>query len=362
MSDIKLYVASTRFGKTYRINKFIEYRIDINMENDADSFEFVVSNVDGELNGIFSDFDFVEIILNGKKLMKGIIDTVAYDDANGDTISVNGRDLREILVDNDAIPNTHENVDPVSYTKKRCDAFGIKYSSYIKTGSIPQLIIGTGESEIAVFNNLFVMQGQRLWYHYDTLYSGTWNTNAKSSCTLVRGNINSDGIRIESLSYTEDSKNTKTEIIVYGSVNGGSEKVVGTAKNPGLYNRGIVRRMTKTSSNNDSASKYSASALKDVRDSLRNNITLNVRVYTNNHFILPNNTTHVIDERTGIDANFYIYGVLYTKSIDDGSVIALTMMPQDDTFEIIWKAQAKGNTITNKKDKIKNYIDTRRRD
>lgn len=349
---LNFYVKSTRLGgKTYKINKIIEYRVELNLETDSDGFEFVVGNINGELNGVISKFDFVKITLNGNNLMKGVVDDVLYNYGNdGSTITVTGRDLVAILVDNDALPQTLENINCISYITNRCNAYNIKYKSYLPISKRTDLSIGTGESEISIMNNLLIFDKQRMWYFYDTLYSGTWNTGASAKFSFIRG-VDKDGIRIESLSLDEDGRDVKSEIIIYGSVKDGKESVVGTAKNPYLVDRGIVRRETKRSSDNDSTTRYSASALKEVRESLRDNTVIRIKAYTKDNFLVPNNTANVIDKISGINGKFFIQSISYTKSVTDGSVMDITMIPNDSTFDIMWRAQSKGNSLTDIKKK-----------
>lgn len=342
MSDIELYIHNKIRNKTYKIKKFIEYRVDIDLESDADGFQIIFPNKDGEFNRIVNRFDEVDIKLNGKNLLNGVVDK--FTESIGSTnhnITVTGRDGAAVLLDNDALPDTISNVKPVSYISNKCKEYGIRYKALDNVSPTKELIIGTGESEISVMSNLLVQDRQRLWFMYDTLYSGKWSTNVKPSYTFTRGKTGISGIRIESLSYTEDGKDMKSEMRIYGSVNNSSEKVMGVAKNDYLVSKGIKRRSTKRSSNNDSSTKYSASALEDVRDSFRNNITVEIEVYTDSNFFIPNTTARVVDKLTGIDGTYFIKSVSYMKSVDSGSIATIIMIPDDPTFDVIWKNQGK---------------------
>lgn len=341
-TNILFRVNSSRLGNWYEVHRFTEYSIDLELETDADAFSFTILNPNGVYTGLFSKFDDITLEIDKKPVMRGRIDCVEYAwDNNGCKIRIDGRDLMGALVDNDAVPGTHKNVKPSTYIANKCSEYGIKSSVDSSIDTVEQLIIGCGESEISVINNIVMDSRKRVWFDFDTLHAGDWNDNAQPTYLFTRGIKDRPGIQIKSFRLREDGTDTKSEVRIYGSTNDGAEKVVGTATNDYMINRGIQKRMTKRSSNNDSVSKYSANALRDVRDSFRDNIEVEIEVKTGHGgLILPNRTCQVIDTITKVNAVFFIVGVTYKKDLNNGSITRITMIPGETAFDVIWNAQS----------------------
>lgn len=342
-TNILFRVNSSRLGGWYEVHRFTDYSIDLELETDADAFRFTILNPNGVYTGLFSKFDDITLEIDKKPVMKGKIDCVEYSwDDSGCRISVNGRDLMSALVDNDALPGTHKNIKPTTYIANKCAEYGIKSAIDPSIDTVEQLIIGCGESEISVINNI-VMEGsrKRVWFDFDTLHAGDWNDKAQPTYLFTRGIKDRPGIPIKKFRIREDGTDTKSEVRIYGSTNGGAEKVVGTATNEYMISRGIKKRMTKRSSNNDSASKYLSNALRDVRDSFRDGVEIELEVKTGHGgLILPNRTAQVIDTITKVNAVFFITGVTYSKDLNNGSITKVTMIPGETAFDVVWKSQS----------------------
>ena len=100
-------------------------------------------------------------------------------------------------------------------------------------------------------------------------------------------------------------------------------------------------KFSKRSSNNDSVSKYSSNALRDIRDSFRDNVEIEIEVKTGHGgLILPNRTAQIIDTVTKVNAVFFITSVTYSKSISSGSITKVRMIPGDTAFDVVWKSQS----------------------
>ena len=56
-SSVQIEIDSNRTGKTYRVFRFSEFNVDIDLETDADIFDFVLKNPNGIYTGLFSKFD-----------------------------------------------------------------------------------------------------------------------------------------------------------------------------------------------------------------------------------------------------------------------------------------------------------------
>lgn len=340
--NITFKVRSSRLNGWYKIQRFSEYNIDLDLETDSDMFKFKILNPNGVCTGIFSKFDDVILEMNDKPIMAGRIDRVEHQwDDNGSYINISGRDKAAALIDNDALPGTYNNLKPTTYIKDKCDKYGLKSNIDKSIKVVDKLVIGTGESEISIIDNIAVNSRKRVWLDYDTLYAGDWNDGAQPTYLFTRGKLDRPGIPIKRLTLREDGTDTKSEVRIYGSSSNGSEKVVGVAKNDYMIDRGIVKRMVKRSSNNDSVTKYSASALRDVRDSFRDNVELELEVRTGKGgIIVPNKTAQIIDTITKLNVVFFITGVNYSKNASNGSITKVKLIPGSTAFDIVWKNQS----------------------
>lgn len=349
-TNMSIEIQSDRTGKTYDVRRFTEFDIDLDLLTDSDIFDLVIKNPNGIYTGLFSKFDDCILKVNNKSILKGNLDKVTYIWTGADDfIQISGRDLCWKLVDNDALPDTLENVVPKTYISSKCKEYGIKSSCASDSDIYTKLVIGCGESEISIMHNILLESKHRLWYSIDTVYTGEWNTNANISHTFVRGN-KLTGIPIKKLSLVEDGSDMRSEILIYGSADDGNHKIIGKSENKYMVNRGIKKRRVRRSYSDKASSKYLSVAIKDVRDSFRNNVVLEltVRIDSDNIY-MPNTTARVVDDSiTGIDSIFFIRKVKYTKTLDGGSIATLSMIPADATFEKIWQNRANSVTSLNK--------------
>ena len=347
-SNILIRVYSVRLGGMYQCHRFKSYDIDLDMETDADQFTLVFENPNSVYTGLFSKFDKIEIYLNdlSHPLMCGRVDKVTYEwDSNGNTITVVGRDNAAVLIDNDAKPTTRKQVKPASYISERCAAFGLKSSIKCSPETIDELIVNTGESEWAVMESLLSDENYKMWFDFDTICVGEWNTNASPSYNFTRG-VGDTGIPIESLSVVEDGTNVKSQINIYGSIKNGKQAIIGTAKNDKLIAQGITKLKTKTLNNTGTASRRTKNALNDVQNSLRDSDEVIITIKTRDNLVKPNRCAVVVDSVSKINASMYIYKVTYKKSLGSGSITEIHMIPDDATKKIIWNGQGSKSNST----------------
>lgn len=341
-TGITIEIDSRRTGTTYRVVRFTEYNVDLDLETDADAFDFVLKNPNGVYSGIFSKFDNCRVSVNDHIIMNGTIDRVVYICGDDSYIRISGRDGCAPLIDNDALPDTLLNVQPKTYIEGKCAEYGIK-SSVATADIYEKLVIGCNESEISIFNNILLDSRQRIWFLVDTLYTGNWATDASPSHAF--SDNPSNGIPIKTLELSEDGTDMKSQVVIYGSNGSGSYELVGSSENSYMTNMKIRKRKTNREYSNNASSKYKSIADKDIRDLFRNNIELkiDVRIDKGDYFI-PNTTAQIIYSKLGINSTFFVRRVQYSKSIDSGSVASLVMIPADTTFETIW--QNSNNSVT----------------
>lgn len=344
-SIIQIEIDSNRMKKTYRVSRFHEFHVELDLETDADIFDFVIKNPDGVYSGLFSKFDNCRLKVNNKTVLVGNIDKVEYIDSdNDDYIQLSGRDLCWKLVDNDALPDTMIDVVPKTYIQNKCNEYNIKHS--ISDADVySKLVIGCGEAEISIMNNILLESRQRIWYLVDTLYTGNWHMNRQPDHVFVM-HTTKTGIPIKKFVLSEDGADMKSEIRVYGSDGNGGYDLIGSSENQYMNRINIMKRQTTRAYSENASSKYKSIADKDIRDTFRDNteLTIEVRLDRNNIY-MPDTTARVINGRCGVDSLFFIRSVSYTKSPEDGSCATLVLIPADNTFERIW--QSEGTSVTN---------------
>jgi len=206
--------------------------------------------------------------------------------------------------------------------------------------STPRLIVGTGESEISVINNLALFHEKSVIFDNDTLIVDDLDMNADPTYlfSYATGIGIKDAIPLKRTEIVEDGLQLASEIIIHGSINGGKTKAQGTATNPALTSINIKKRKTIRSSNNDSVSKYSASALDQVQRKFREGIKITSYIFDTEYAIKPNRTARLIDLTHKINSVFYISSVRYQKSINEGSIIIINMIPADVSFNVMWSS------------------------
>lgn len=350
MSDVKILIFGENNSK-YEIERFTEYEVDLDLDMDADQFTMVIENPYGIYTGIINKFDDVELYINNIPLLAGSIDECEYIwDANSNQIKITGRDILGVLIDNDALPGTKYNIDIKKYLADKCNEYGIKYHKISGASICKKLIIGSSESELSVAYNIITADNKKIWSDFKTLYQGDWDMDASPSYKFMRGDdgkLDDGFVPIVSLSLRDSGVNMRSEYRLYGSMNDGAEKVVGTATNPYLIKRGIKKRKTFRTSNNDSASKYASSALRHIQEDFQNDILLKITVPVKDAY-KPNRTAIVKDDITGINGTYFIKNVTYRKD-NSGTHATITMIPDQKTFNVIWstsKVAKKSTTST----------------
>lgn len=341
-SNLLFLVYSSRSGGMFECHRFSEYNIDIDLEADTNAFDFVFKNVNGGYVSLFSIFDKVEIFLNDVPLIRGRIDEVQYSWDSGDSyIRVIGRCIGAALIDNDCLPTTMQNVKPNEYINERCAEYSIECKIDKQMELMKELSIGVGETEISIIDDMVRKNNFRHWMDYGTFNVGVWDNNGsvKYIFTSGVGGV-ANSIPIISLNYSEDGTSVFSESIIYGSTGDGGDKVMGTYKNDKMIKYSVKKRSVSTSYNNDDTETYKANAEDDVRYNFDNCRELTITVRTpKTGAIKPNTCAEVIDYVTRMHAVFFIKKVVYSKSVDKGSVVDITMVPSKRANDIVFDNQ-----------------------
>ena len=162
-TDVSIEIDSRRCSRSYEVLRFTEFDISLDLETDADTFDVVAENTNGIYTGLFCRFDNCRLKINGEYIMHGNIDSVTYYiSGTKDYIKLTGRDLCWQLVDNDALPDTIEGVQPKKYIEQKCRAYGIN-CKISHADVYEKLVIGCQESEISIMNKILLDSKQRIW-------------------------------------------------------------------------------------------------------------------------------------------------------------------------------------------------------
>lgn len=103
-----------------------------------------------------------------------------------------------------------------------------------------------------------------------------------------------------------------------------------------MTSKGIQKRKTRRKYSDSAVSKYISVADRDIRDNFRDNVVMNITAGIRDAY-LPNTTVQVIIEKLAINALFFVRGVNYNKTLDNGSVAILTLIQSDQMFESMWQ-------------------------
>lgn len=335
-SNMTIEIDSRRCGRSYEVLRFSEFDVSLDLETDSDTFDIVAENPNGIYTGLFCRFDSCRLRINKKDILHGNLDSVTYFiSGNKNYIKLTGRDLCWLLVDNDALPDTLENLQPKKYIEHKCTSYGIK-CSVSEADVYSKLVIGCEESEISIMNNILLDSRQRIWYLVDTLYTGIWSTNATPS-HMFSMSKKVNGIPIESIQYREDGADMVARVLVYGSDGEGGQKIMGQYDNKYMISKGIKKRSVKRHYSDNAASKYTSVAEREVRDKFRDDTELTIIVPIKAVY-MPNRTARIVIDDLGIDTIFFIKAIQYVKGISDGGKAIIKLIPADSTFEKLWNS------------------------
>lgn len=343
-TNLSLIVHSSRLGGTFICHRFREYNIDIDLGTDANSFDVVLKNPNGVYSSLFSKFDTIDILLNGTGLLYGRVDTAMYHHSSDNYVKVSGRNMSMALIDNDALPDILYNINPSEYITRICNYYGI-YNVNINCALdiVKKYIISVGESELAVISKLIEPKTtgtKHIWSDYNTMYVGDWNRSGSPIYTFVcNSSADTIGIPILSLDLSDDGSAVYSECIIYGSTSSGNEKIAGTYKNDYMVGNNIHRRLVQSKSDDQDSDQCDTEAQNIVMDSFNNSIELQISIYTKNYIIKPNTVARVIDSKLKIDSTFFIKKVTYSKSLDEGSITTIYMIPSDSSNNTMYSNQ-----------------------
>ena len=335
-NDVKIKITSRRKKNVYVISNFVEYQISMDLKEDCDTFSFSIGNLNGKYSGYFSMFDKVHIYVGGNLVMVGRIDSVDYKyDLEDDIIVIEGRDMAQVLVDNQRAPvksDKKKKTNVKKEIKKMCKENGVKCG--ITSSKIPAYkgyTVGCNESYLSVMQNLLMDTEFNVWFSVDTLHLNKWNVKSASKYTIT-----SD--MIESISYKEDGKDIKTKIVVYTTDDKGKYHKKKTIKNASIHK--VCKKVSRHKKYSDTSTvKVKNAGLKKMKEGYMECIEVKVKVKPNGTIYMPNTCVHLKCKKLGIDDKFFVRGVEYFKDYDKGTEINLTLTVANTTYNKAYKLQ-----------------------
>lgn len=354
IASLKLRLHSATLNKWYTISRFTDYDVSVDMDTDVDQFSFTFDNPEGIFSGLVSGFDRVKVLIDDKGLMLGAVDHVSNSWSESESsISVSGRDLAQLLTDNDVTPMEKKNLKPKDYISELCKKVGVKYEAKKTLTTVPEFEVNAGTSYLNAISQAIERSHQDYWWLYDTLYTGSFNTGGEPKWRFTRGVSADIGIPILSLSLDEDYSDARSEIRIYGSNDNGSSVFVGNSKLDIVKKRGFTKVSTKTKDEDVSNSVAKNTAKKDLEDIWRNCFNLTITVMACKPF-MPNQCCTVIDKYFGINNSFYIRSVRYTCNISNGHICELTLVPSDATLKKLMNISNVVNSLVSTDKNIQN--------
>lgn len=333
--NIKIKVRSSALGnKWFRITRFIDYEVSIDMDTDVDQFSFTFDNPDSIFSGLISGYDRIKVLIGDTGIMSGIVDSVLYSyDDNNSTITISGRDRCCLLTDNDCSPFSKKNVKPKSYISSECNKVGIKYVCKKNIGVVKKFEVSAGTSKLSSIDELLEKSHQKYWYIYDTLYTGGWNTGGKASYRFTRGVDKNIGTPIKSLTLSEDYADVRSGIKVYSSSDDEKSKFYGSKELGIVKKRGFSKVMTKNKDADTSKKQAMKTAEEDLDELFRDAFEIKITVYNNGKVFMPNKICTVIDKYVGINGTFYVRAVRHYMDAESGSMTELSLIPSKSTLK-----------------------------
>lgn len=338
-------IYSKRAGKIYRITHIKSYRVEQSVEVPADSFEFILGNADYSASAVISAGDILQFFVDNKLVIEGYIDDVELEYSNdSNDMRITGRDNMAILLDNDALPKTYNKLGLGDYLGKILPSYDVQYSAS-NNKKFDKIVISPGETEYSVIERL--CNERNLMPIYDcvtdkllcshiissTSSSYTFSNNMSGAIRIINAKIEvSNDIRDEVIVYGADWEKTKKIKGLYKTKKGKPSKRLKTVvTDSGTYTGEFVDddlRTQKRKVVNDSDIENT----KDAQDRAKleffnvnkNALTVDITTHTKKPIYI-NKCARVFIKKAGFDALLYTEKVVYSKSINEGSLTAVTL-------------------------------------
>lgn len=306
--SVKVQITSVKTNYVYEVRNIKSYKIEQSIDIAADAFEIVFSNKDSQITNIIGAGDSVEIFVNNKSTMKGIIDDLdAKYNIESNDARITGRDPMSILLDNDATPKTYYNLGIKSYMDKILPKYNIKNYSSSSNKSFDKIVVSPGESEYTVLERLSKERGLTLYYDSDG-YLRCNNLRSDSSENYTFSNNIDKAIKIldATVSVSNDIRN---EVVVYG---GDSEE----SKLKGSYKDSTLKTKKRRVINESDVEKESDAikrAKEEFYDINKKAFTISITTTTKQPIFI-NYVARIKINRLNLDVKMLIDSVSYTKS------------------------------------------------
>lgn len=341
--DMKLLIKSKYTGKTYKITRFKEHNVELDLSSEVGgSFDFIIPNVNGAYSGYFHRFDTVTVYVNGEKIMSGIVDKVTYVvDSETDEIRIEGRPKLAYLIDSEKTPQNINSCGVKSYITKRCKAYGItaKFQSGLSLPAYKKLKISTGQSEYNVFKTLLEDRPYHMWFLNDTLYVGNYNYKAEAKYQIAIDGY-STGVPVIEAELVEDGTDMISQIKMYGTNSKGNYVHKCDVTNSFMKKNKVYKIKTKEGRKEFKSSQYKSLGTRTMKDTVFDSIEWTLTLSPNRDYVyMPNKTCIIKSKKLKINRRMFIKKVSYKKTIENGIEVELVCIPSNSAYNVIWKGK-----------------------
>lgn len=324
-------------------NDWTSYDIDSNLLTPADAWRVELANPPGTLPSEIVEGSPIEVHVGNDVVLTGRLGEIDEEVSKGrDSLMLCGRDNASILVDCSAPIFTAKQatlqqvmatvVQPLGISKIRVSA-NATYTS-------EKVSIEPGDTAWHVLANVAEANGLWPWFDPDgTLVIGGPDYTTPPVATLVM-RLNGQGNNVESLRVVRSMEERFSEVTVLGQAHGtayqsGRNAIRATAKDTGVT---YYRPRIVVDHECDSQAIALSRARKLLMDGRLHAFTISARVkgHRTSDGVLwkPGQRIHVISERHGIDAVFFLMGRRFVKGRGGMGTATLLTLKEDGVWTL----------------------------
>lgn len=319
------------------------YEIDSDLLTPADAWRVELANPSGKLPSEVVEGAPIEVRIGNDVVLSGRLGTIDEDVSKSrDSLTLTGRDSAAVLVDCAApvfvakqvtLQQVMANVvRPLGITKIRIDAQA--------TYTNEKINVEPGDTAWHVLANVAEANGLWPWFDPDgTLVIGGPNYTTPPVATLVM-RLNGDGNNLEGLRLVRSMEERYSQVTVLGQTHGtvredGRNAIKATATDTSVT---FYRPHVVVDHECDNAATARSRARKLLMDSRLHSLTLTARVrgHRTSDGVLwkPGQRVHVISERHGINAVYFLMGRRFSKGRGEAGTVTVLTLKEDGVWTL----------------------------
>lgn len=146
------------------LDRWENYSVESCMLTPSDAFSFSAHNSNGELAGVCSTGDAVQVTVDDQVVLMGRVDDVDYQtDDNGSRVDVTGRDLFGNLADCSAPLKVWRNKSLFDIAEELTEQWGVTWTGLYNLDPIPKVKVEPGETVLNLLMRLNEKEHALLW-------------------------------------------------------------------------------------------------------------------------------------------------------------------------------------------------------